>query len=301
LWQLALSIQLAFLFASACLGQGWSRDITDGGTLRDYPKVPFLIMTTSLIDDHLSAICAYQFVEGNAPLTLHGTKDSDGDFSPFVSYEIATKGTTEWKEIAKFESKNPVAIEIGSSNPRMGLHVDMDPFRPHIGKSHWGRVVLENGQATIFSLEDLLPTGNNPDKDGNFKQFTNDVEAKRLGSSYSMISVTSLSNQLVGDFIFIGGAKGSCVKIKGAATNDAVFWPSVTLQAGNSNHDWKTLGKSNNQKIEILQDFCNRSPWSEFRVALDPYKLVTNDFKYGKIIFSDGSFAVFELAKLKPH
>jgi hypothetical protein len=276
--------------------------VTDGGSLKDYPGVPFLVLSTSSIDDHLSAGCAYQYIANKGPVVLHGTRNAEGEFAPFVSYQVAVEGTTKWKTIGKSpESSNPVQIEISPANPRMLLDVDMEVFRSRIGKFRWGRIVLENGDAAPFSIDDLLPTGNNPDAKGNFKQFVNDLDPYRFGSSFKLGAVTCFSNKLVGDFYFIGGPKGSSIELQGAQTPDGDFWPSVTLEAGNSEHDWQAMGKSTNEGAQTSLKVSYRYPLEPIRVVLDAYKPAIGRFKLGKIIFSNGKFAVFEIAELKPH
>jgi hypothetical protein len=276
---------------------GWTRDVTD----RMHPGTAFELIVTSSVAGRLSAECGYQYINKESPVVLHGTKDSDDEFSPFVSYEVATEGTIKWKTIGKFtESQNPTTIEISSANPKVGLHVDMETFRSSIGRFRWGRIVLENGEAAAFAIDDLLPPGNSADAAGNFKQNLFDSDPLRFGGSFSLLSLTSFSNRLVGDFVFIRGPKGASVEIKGTRTPDGDFWPSATFQAGNSDLDWQTLGKSTNEGVPTSIKVVGENPLKPLRVPLDRHKAVIGRFKYGKIIFSGGEFAVFEIVNLKP-
>ena len=267
------------------------------------PGVPFTVVATTSIDGRLSAGCAYRYIAGSAPTVLHGTSSANGDLSPFVTYEVATQDRMKWKTVAKFtESQNPATIEVNAANPTALLHVDMEPFRPTIGKFRWGRVVLENGQGAIFAIDDLLPTGNGPAAGtGDFKQDINDLDPRRFESSFELVAVTSFSNRIVGDFIFIGNSRVSSTEIKGTKTQDGDFWPDVTFHAGNSDQSWQALEKSTKQQgTPTSLKVSNQGTLPPLRVALDGYKQAFGRFKYGKIIFSGGEFAVFKIEDLKP-
>jgi hypothetical protein len=74
----------------------------------------------------------------------------------------------------------------------------------------------------------------------------------------------------------------------------------VTLQVGNSGEEWQTLGKSANGGSLTSLKVVHEGPLTPLRVALDAYKSTIGQFKYGKIVFSEGDFAVFEISNLKP-
>lgn len=278
-------------------GASWSRSVSDSM----HQGIPCIILSISSIDSHLSAECGCQYVETTGSVVFHGTKDFNGQLSPFVSYDIATEGTTKWKTIGNFTGRNnPSAIELSSVNSRVLFHVDMEPFRSSIGKVRWGRLVFENGNTARFKIDDLLPTGNDPDAVGNFRQDITDIESNRFESSFSLVAVTSFSQHLIGDFVFVGGQQGSAVEIKGTRLLDGDFWPAVTLLVGDSDQNWQILGKPTNEGVLAPLRIVHQNPLQELRIPLDLYKPVIGKFKYGKIIFSDGKFAVFEIANLKP-
>jgi hypothetical protein len=280
-------------------GTNWSREVTYGME----PGVPFVLLSTSSIDNHLLAGCGYQYLEAKGPVKLRGTKgDIYSDLTPCVIYEVATEGKGKWKTIARSTpAPNSLTIEIGPTRPRVLLNVDMEPFRSSIGKIRWGRLLLENGEAATFQIDDLLPAGNSPDASaGNFKQDVTDLHPNRFGSSFSLIKVTSFLKQLVGDFIFVGGGEGASIDIRGARDGNEDFWPSVLLQVGNSEKDWQTLGKVTHKGTQTLLKVFHNGPWENLRIDMDRFKPVAGKFTYGKIVFSNGDFAVFELRDLRP-
>lgn len=284
-----------------CDSSTWTRDVTSGGSLKDYPNIPFVLLITSSFRGRLSASYGYQYIEGKSAVSLRGKRISDDEFAPFVSYEIATEGTTKWKTICKIvESEKPTSVKIDAAHPRLALDVDIEPFRPFIGKATWGRVVLENGDTAPLELEDLLPTGDCPDAVGNFKQDVDDSEPRRFGSSFELISVVSFENHLVGNFIFIGEPTGSSTQLAGKETADTHFWPACIFQAGNSDGDWNTLQSSGKQDTTSSLTVYNGSKLRVVRVPLDIYASVEGKFAYAKIIFSGGQYAVIQIADLKP-
>jgi hypothetical protein len=278
---------------------GWSREVVS----RMEPGVPFMVVGTSSIDGHLSASCGYQYLANRGAVLLHGAEAPRADLSPFVTYEVATEDKTKWKTIRTFnDSINSKKTEVNPTNSRVLLQVNMDPFRSEIGTARWGRLVLENGDAAIFAISDLLPTGNSPDaQGGSFKQHIEDLNPNRLGSSFELVTVTSFSRRVVGDFIFAGHVNQSSTLVRGTKTSDGDFWPSVTLEASDSGNNWKKVGRSSEQGMPISLDVIDNHTLRPLRVVLDAYRTPFQGYKYGKVIFSDGKFAVFETAELKPH
>jgi hypothetical protein len=296
---------LALSLVVSVFGNGttnWSRDVTDGGSLRNYPGITFSVLSTSSIDDHLSAICTYQYISDEGLTILRGTRDASGEFVPFVSYQVAEEGRTKWRTIGTSpQASQSTELEVGPANLRALLDVDMEVYRSSIGKFRWGRIVLENGDAAPFALDDLLPTADNPGRDGSFSQSIAELSAKRFGSSFSLVKVTSFSKRVIGDFIFAGGGDESCADLKGIRDRNEDFWPSVTLQVANSNDKWKTVGKSGEDGTQILSKVCHQSPLETLRISLDAFKSTAEKFTYGKVVFSNGDFAVFEIRNLRPH
>lgn len=291
------------VFVTSCFGaaganDNWSRTVVD----RMPPGIPFAILTITSIDGHITAGCGYQYRDGERALVFRGTKHSGNEFSPLVNYEVATEGLDSWKTVGKsLEAKNPEMLTFSVTNSRGLFDIDLDPFRSSIGKYRWGRVVLENGDSAIIEIDNLLPPGDSPAAaSGSFKQNLVDLDPRRFGSSFALISIVSLPKQLIGNFVYIAGSEGSFVEIKGTQSSDGDFWPSVTLEVSNLGKDWQTIEKlAQNPNVVELKIF-HTNPLKTLRVSLAPYKPLSDKFRYGKIVFSDGNFAIFELANLKP-
>lgn len=127
---------------------------------------PFMFLQFSFlncVDGHL--VGEFDLVNAsNSQLLLEGTKTSDEKFWPFAVAQIAS-GLTEkewkWRTIAKLShpgEKVVAAVKVTTAwSSSKELNVDLDAFKPYIGKATFGRIVLPGGQWSMFELEKLLP------------------------------------------------------------------------------------------------------------------------------------------------
>jgi hypothetical protein len=264
-----------------------------------YPGVSLVFLGTASIQNHLSATCGYRYRDRVGAVELHGKFDASGDFWPLVTYEVAT-GKDKWHTISgTAPSRDSVAIKIDSTNSRALLHIDMDPFRDLIGKYRWGRIALENGEAAILPLDDLLPTGDNPDET-DFKAAVNDGDPHRFGSSFSLLAVTCFSERLIGDFAFVCPETKCVTEVWGQRDSKGDFSPFVTLQAGNSDKEWQDVQKPGKTAGGTVLKVSNENLIQTVSVDLTPYKSLIGKVKYGKVVFSNEDFSVFALDSLKP-
>jgi hypothetical protein len=89
---------------------------------------------------------------------IEGTRMRNGTFWPIVSLQVANDLTGHWRTIGRSSSREKVArLAIQSNGTTEPLYVDLDAFRPMMGKFKYGRVALKSGEEAIFKLEDLLP------------------------------------------------------------------------------------------------------------------------------------------------
>jgi hypothetical protein len=278
--------------------RSWTRDITGGGTLTDYPGESFVLLMASSMEGHLSASYGYQYIERKGPVVLHGVEKSEREWAPFVSYEVATRGTTEWKEIGKFTPSHSAPVTIDSTHPRFVFGVGMDPFRAYIGKATWGRVVLENGDFAPIALEDLLPTADCLGYAGNFKKDVDDPDPRRFGSSFNLISLVSFEKHIIGNFYFMGGAEGGSIELIGKQTDDGQFWPVTSFETGGSGKDWIPVKTATPSASLMRVPAYGAGKLRQLRVPLDVLAPLIGKHKFGKIIFSDGQYSVIRLEDL---
>jgi hypothetical protein len=271
------------------------------------PGVPLTIGELEYSDAKLLALGWCSYVQGRNPMVFHGQKESDGRFfRPVVTFEIATEGKTKLKKLRQdSEQASSETATVSPERPLLNVVIDMEPFEGWIGTYRYGKVILENGDAAIVALEDLLPRASARDGIGNFKE---DIFAGGAMLHYKfklprpndpavLSNIISLGDQLIGEFIF--DSRTQTISLKGTKTLDGDFWPKVTFQVGNSEDDWKEIGKSTNNGVPAALQITERKA-ETMRILLTDFKPLITKFKYGKVVFSSGQATVFYLNLLDP-
>lgn len=100
-------------------------------------------------------------------LVIQGHLDRAGMFSPNFLYEVANEHTEEWKAVASSLSDKVEVTLTGAPDVRdISILVSLNPFQPFIGKYSLGRITLQTGEMTVFSLlfltKDEGPAGVSP-------------------------------------------------------------------------------------------------------------------------------------------
>lgn len=305
-----------FVVLSSFTGRGgdsrdWSRWLTDANAFAYSPGIPFAVgyieHKADVLSVPLEALCWYRYTVGNDPVTLHGKKRPDDTFEPIVKYEVATEDKSKWKEIrSDIEQSGSETITVSPENPVAKLWVNMEPFRKAMGSFRYGRLVLENGVAAIFEIEDLLPTADARGDTDDYKQivFQTDDQKKKEGfldawiaEPGNLFSIISFGNRVIGDFIF--EAQPKAVSLEGTRTLDGDFWPRATLQVANSDGHWKTIGKSPNSGTPTVLEIPGGKA-ERIRILVTDFKPLIGKFKYGRIVFSNGQSGVFSIDLLNP-
>lgn len=285
----------------------WGRDLVDSKSFADHPGIRFALSHIEYNDYALRAICLCRYKVGTQPLTLRGYLDSADNFYPTVRYQVATERQSKWQDITSdVEQSTKASITIGPINPIAKLFVNMEPFRKAIGISRYGRLVLENGDAASFALEDLLPTAYARTDNNSYKQtvFQDSDEKKAAGykpqwtiEPADLLFVISYGERIIGSFTFENLSQGDVVLV-GTTTPDGDFWPRVDYEVANAEGVWKTIGSSNDGGAsDELRVEAGKS--AEIRVNLTIFRSEGAAYKFGRIVFKGGS-GVFDLDTLNP-
>jgi hypothetical protein len=93
-----------------------------------------------------------------APVMIRGGKKPDNSFWPDAVAQVGDDNGN-WIAIGKPSTSGTitVSLEVSAKADPERFYVNLDIFRPIIGKKKYGRVVLETGDSAIFELNDLLP------------------------------------------------------------------------------------------------------------------------------------------------
>ena len=276
---------------------------------RDWPGIPFgLLSTQGSQKSGLSADGWYRYIVGRPPVTLHGKREADNLFRPRVTYQVAVEGKTKWKEIrADIAQPDTEAITVNPEHPGFGVVINMEPFRASIGVYRYGRITLENGDATTFEIDDLLPTEDESvSGDGDFKKEIIQTEKKKrkdgftnewLAEPATLAAVTAVGGRIIGDFVYSNRSK-NVIKLSGFRTLDGDFWPKTVLQAGNSNGEWKIIGESSDNGTAATLEIASGEA-ERIRVFLTEYRSFIPRYRFGKAVFSNSSAGIFTLESLK--
>lgn len=281
-----------------------------GRTLPNTQPVPGMPLTigTFACDGHaLSATASYSYAEGRAPTILHGKKEAAGFFRVVVSYEVATNGKSGWQKLyPEIKQVGVDSMMVGPEDRLIFISFNLDPFRNWIGIYRYGKIILENGDSAVIALEDLLPTASARGVSGDFKEDVaggdyrmrrEGTQAPRAGDPAVPADVISLSGSLIAEFIYDGGSNGTI--LEGFQNLDGDFWPEVSIEVGRSIDDWQKIGTSKgNGAVATLQIPSETA--RPIRVNLTECKRFIDDYKYGKLIFSNGTSTVFYLEILNP-
>jgi hypothetical protein len=90
------------------------------------------------------------------PITVHGVQLSDGSFWPDVRLHVGDDSKGPWETIpAPRSDGEKTSVTIPSTLSLLPLRVDFLPFVPFFGRKAWGRVLLPNGEATVFEIKEL--------------------------------------------------------------------------------------------------------------------------------------------------
>jgi hypothetical protein len=141
---------------------GWTRGLPIGEVGADERKAPesFVLEVWSGDDDgHVYGLCMY-FNGKSVPSTIEGIETSDGDFYPQVSFQVAdNEQGSQWKTIEASISRpgKSTKLTVAPKSASKALKVDLDVFRPYIGKGKYGRLLLKTGESAVFQIDDLQP------------------------------------------------------------------------------------------------------------------------------------------------
>jgi hypothetical protein len=165
----AAAFEMENLLPPAVPPHAW--DMTVNFLEGDPPNLPFAVVEINSLGEDLLAVCEYLDEEGTAATSINGTQTPDGHFWPYVIAQIATDYNGVWKTIGRPPNVGKQAtVSIPPKDVDAKLYIDLEIFRPFIGKFRYGRVILEIGKAAPFELHNLLPPEEKADLRGDAKK-----------------------------------------------------------------------------------------------------------------------------------
>src|SRR2546423_4799579 len=116
----------------------------------------FMMETLAIEKGRFVGTAEYEYlIRGHLP-TIEGVLTQDGKFWPVVTAQVRGDSQAEWKTLERSSIVGkPATFPVQADSAKPILYLDLEVFRPHIGNGECGRLVLENGEAASFKLEDL--------------------------------------------------------------------------------------------------------------------------------------------------
>jgi hypothetical protein len=88
-----------------------------------------------------------------APLVIQGHLDKTRIFSANLALEVSNEETKDWKSVeSSLSDKIEVTLTAAPDIRMICILVQFDAFQPFIDKYRFGRITLQTGESTVFSL-----------------------------------------------------------------------------------------------------------------------------------------------------
>jgi hypothetical protein len=267
----------------------------------------FKIKAAAAEGEHLVGSAIYREKLGRPPLKIDGTQTADGRFWPRVIAEVANDVHGPWKTLEQPSSQGkPAEVTLRFYEANVMLYVNLDVFRPLIGKMRYGRLVLANGEAALFELKDLLPSANDAARAEGTGDWDREIlfgylEDPLARGPFAIAEISSKSGHLRGAGVYLDPEEPSATKMEGTETQDGDFWPYATLQIVNDPAgEWKTIGESRNPGKPVTVSLPPKKAERIIYVDLDAFHPFIGKFGYGKVVLRNGRSAAFDLLDLLP-
>lgn len=296
--------------ASRADSNSWVRR-AGGCYTTDPPYEPFMMDTLGSSSGHLVGTASYRdYRPTHLPVTIEGSLAADNRFWPNVTAQVANDMKGEWKTIETPPRQGEAAIlTVTLDSPNIMLHLELDVFLPFTGKLQFGRVLLKNGQAAAFRLQDLLPpqTDKEDTRSHNSNEWSREMvfggppDPLTAGSPFIVATISGKGNHAEGLCGYFDVKATSSISVDGTETPDGRFWPYIVAQVA---HDyrgvWIVLGQSSNQGKPSTLTVQPKDLDAKLHVDLDIFRPMVGKFRYGRVVLKSGVSAAFELKDILP-
>lgn len=98
-------------------------------------------------------------------MVIEGHQNPDGRFWPRAELQVQKEKGGEWIKIGLSGNEPPASqLQIYIGTMVFGLRINLEPFKAHLGKFRFGRIVLSSGDEAHFLLDDLKPPNHEKEK-----------------------------------------------------------------------------------------------------------------------------------------
>jgi hypothetical protein len=125
----------------------------------------FMMETLAIEKGRFFGTAEYEYLmRGHLP-SIEGVLTPDGRFWPAVTAQVRADSKAEWKTLERSPTAgSPATFPVQTDSAKPMLYLDLEVFRPFLGKMECARLVLHNGEAASFKLDGLqaLKDGKEP-------------------------------------------------------------------------------------------------------------------------------------------
>lgn len=240
--------------------------------------------------------------------------EAGGGFWPFVRGEVSDDLDANWEEIRTPTPSGHVSSRrIEPETLGESTFVDLSGFRSYIGQKRYGRVLLLNGEAATFFLNNLKPPGTLPGTweraglatdeelhptlyEGTFLVPSN--EQQELINLY-VTRVEGEKDRVTGYFVY-AGARSPTEEEKKAQYLDPTSL-GATLQVGHDyRDDWQPIGPSVPQNDAVRVTAPPAVTMNNCAIRLDRFRSFIGKYRFGRVVLPSGASTVIQLFDLLP-
>lgn len=310
--QRRFSVSCLFVFTFVqCLSasaSSWVHEVSDASS----PRASQLrIRTVAQEDDHLVGSATYNEVGHDVTLEIKGVQTPDGRFWPNAALEAADNWNGPWRQVDQVKiSGQPITLSFRFAEANAFLYVSFDALRPLIGKMRYGRIVLPNGDETLFELRELLPgktTGVPIEDDWQLNIPMGYLSNSIAEGPFFVGGIAFNDGHLRAEAGYLDPEATAATIIDGSKTSkesstEDDFWASATLQIANDPRgEWQTVGQAATPgKSATLVIQPKEKSIKNLNIGVDILRPMIGKFGYGRAVLKNGKVAAFELLNLLP-
>lgn len=278
-------------------------DGCDAGSLQS-----FLMETLAIEDGRFVGTAEYEYlVRGYLP-TIEGVLTRDGRFWPRVTAQVRADPRAEWKTVeGPRVVGSPATFPVQPDSAKPMLYLDLEVFRPFIGKMECARLVLQDGEAASFRLEGLqaLRDGKEP-FDPKRGWSVESMSGGNIPTPFAkpplvVAGISESDMNLVAECKYLPLDAKTSVTVVGTKAADGKLWLTAIAQVASDYRGvWMTVGKSTGlgeaAKITLSTDDME----ANWLVNLNVFRPCVGKYRYGRVVLDNGMSAAFELKDLLP-
>ena len=240
--------------------------------------------------------------------------ERNGEFWPAVRPEVSDDLEKGWEQVAAKTPAGQLATRpVEPHTLGISAFIDLGVFRPFIGKKHYARVVLPDGEAATFFLDNLRPPANVPSTWERARLGTDEElhpsayerlflvprEEQETFMNMFLMRVEAEDNHVTGYFVHGGARPPTEEEVNRQYIDPISLW--ATLQVAQDYHkDWRPVRPSSFEKEAIKLTAPPPVTLKTCAIQLDRFRPFIGKYRFGRVVLPSGASTVIQLFDLLP-